>query len=171
MVERAHGAGLERLEELVVGHGECVRRAGPERYNRRVRHAVLVVLVAACGSATAPERRIGDTVAIGWRAIADVERSLEPHEGDAAYDDARAAVVGARERLSRLEGTVRIWQEEGVGELAWYTLAPCFATALDRVEAELVAVSLPVPEDLAQARQMALESSSRDCAERAPSPR
>jgi hypothetical protein len=170
-MERAHGARLERFEQLVVGHGECVRRAGPERYNRRVRSLALLVLLAACGSTTAPERRIGDTVAIGWRAIADAERSLEPHEGDAAYDGAREAVVGARERLSRLEGTVRIWQEEGVGELAWYTLAPCFATALDRVESELTEVSLPVPADLDQARQMALESSSRDCAERTPSPR
>lgn len=131
-----------------------------------MRGAALLLFLAGCGSTNAPERRIGDTVAIGWRAIADAERSLEPHEADTAYDGARAAVLGARERLTRLEGAVRIWQEEGVGELAWYTLAPCFATALDRVQDELTAASLPIPPDLPQAREMALESSNAHCAER-----
>ena len=125
----------------------------------------ILPMAVACGGTNAPERRIGDTVAIGWRVLADAERTLEPHQGAAELEAARAAVVGARERLSRLEGTVRIWQEEGVGELAWYTLAPCFATALDRVERELAAASLPIPADLDQARQMAFESSNRHCAE------
>lgn len=109
---------------------------------------------------------MGDTVAVGWRVIADAERTLKEREDDPALEDARMAVLGARERLSRVEGVVRIWQDEGVGELGWYTLAPCLAKAFDRVEHEFGEAALPVPADLDQARSMALEASNGRCRER-----
>ena len=130
---------------------------------------VVAGVAAACGGAEGPEGRVGDTVAVGWRVIADAERTLETQGSEAdpeRVSDAHAAVQGARERLSRVEGVVRIWQDTGVGELGWYTLAPCLATALDRVEERLRAASLPVPVDLDQARAMAMEASDADCRER-----
>lgn len=136
--------------------------------------SALVALAVACGGDPAAGRA-GRTVGAGWRALAEVERTMGGENAEAeevlqgqpehARAELRAAIVSAHQRLRDAEEVVTIWQDTGTGRISWYTYAPCLAASLARLRDAVEAVDLAAPAELHQAETMAEEDATGRCAD------
>lgn len=109
-------------------------------------------------------RQARDTVKLGNRVVEEADAApIGPDVDAAARRRLQASVQRAQHRLDDAGQTVDIWQQTGGGGLAWETVAPCLASALQTMSAALRGAGIDPPPELDQAITMARAASSRSC--------
>lgn len=134
------GALTAALLGAVLGGAGC----GPDP---ALQHAERTTRLAARGLSAAEERTAAGTS--GGEAPADAPVGR--------------AMARADTRLADAEQTIDLWRARGAGRIAWETIAPCLAAALEDVSEALASLEVEPPAELRQAQVMAADSSRRDC--------
>lgn len=145
---------------VFTGQARRWHSVGVARRARFVIAAVVAVLGGAACGADPAMLRARETVTLSWRVVTEAERATRDRE---ETDELRTALRNASARRAEASRVVDIWEERGVGQIAWETMAPCLAAGLAELERELTEAQMPVPVDLAQALEMAESVAGRQC--------
>jgi hypothetical protein len=147
---------------------------------RRVPPLLLLATLAACGghgaldaartSLASSERVVTDLDERVGRGPAALGGDAAAHVHDVAHDAGWLALVhavaDARTRLAEAEQSLDAWERDDSGDMAWRTIAPCLAAALDRIAGALHGVGARDDADLEEAAVQMHAETVDQCAQR-----